>query len=81
MSDKLKNELTELQDELKKINSDHPKLTTLATEVQEALSNTGEATLTLTHSLQHVAEEFESHHPKLTSIINNVMTSLSNIGI
>ncbi|MDH3345766.1 MAG: DUF4404 family protein, partial [Kiritimatiellaceae bacterium] len=78
---KLKHGLTELQDELKKIDSDDPKLARLANEVEEALTQTGEATLALAHSLQHTAEEFEANHPQLTAIINNVMTSLSNIGI
>ncbi len=81
MSEKLKRSLEDLQNELKRINSEDPKLQKLAGDVNEALSQTGELSRTLHHSLQHVTEEFETRHPQLTALINNVMNSLSNIGI
>lgn len=81
MSDKLKQNLEELKNELKNIGSESPVLKKLAGEVDDALEQTGEVSRTLLHSLQNAAEEFEVNHPQLTSVINNVMTSLSNIGI
>ncbi|MBC8207142.1 MAG: DUF4404 family protein [Kiritimatiellales bacterium] len=81
MSEKVKRELEELQNELKQINSEDPKLQKLAGDVDAALAQTGEISRTLHNSLQHTAEEFETHHPQLTAIINNIMTSLSSLGI
>lgn len=81
MSDKLKQHLEELRNELKKTGTDHPTLEKLAGEVDRAIEQTGELSRTFTQSLQHTAEEFETRHPQLTAVINNVMTSLSNIGI
>ena len=81
MSEKLKRELEELQNELKEIKSEDPKLQKLAGDVDAALAQTGEVSRALHHSLQHAAEEFEANHPQLTAIINNIMTSLSSLGI
>jgi DNA repair ATPase RecN len=81
MSEKTKHGLKELQNELKQINSEDPKLQKLAGEIDAALEQTGEVSRTLAHSLQHTAEEFEVHHPQLTAIINNIMNSLSGLGI
>jgi len=81
MSDKLKHGLNELHRELKRIDSEDPKLIKLANDVEEAMSQTGEVSRALQHSLQRSAEEFETHHPQLTTLINNVTTALSNIGI
>jgi DNA repair ATPase RecN len=81
MSEKLKQNLEELQTELKKIGSENPNLKKLSGEVDHALEQTGEVSRTLVHALQYAAEEFETKHPQLTAVINNVMTSLSNIGI
>jgi DNA repair ATPase RecN len=81
MSDKLKNSLNELKNELKRINSENPKLQKLANEVDEALDQTGEVSKALVQSLQDTAKEFEVHHPQLTAIVNNIMTSLSSLGI
>jgi len=80
MSDKLKQALEELQDELKQIGSVEPKLQKLADDVQIALKERVE-TVPLVDSLRDAAETFEARHPKLTALINNVMSSLSNIGI
>ncbi len=81
MSEKLKRGLQDLQDELKQIHSDNPKLQKLAGDVDAALEQTGDIPRTLIHSLQHAAEEVEAHHPQLTAIINNIMNSLSGLGI
>ena len=81
MSEQLKRGLEELQNELKQINSEDPKLQKLAGDVDAALAQAGEISRSLHHSLQHEAEEFEAHHPQLTAIINNIMTSLSSLGI
>ncbi len=81
MSEQLKHNLEELQNELKQINSDNPKLQKLAGDVDAALDQPGEVSHALIHSMQHTAEELETHHPQLTAIINNVMTSLSSLGI
>ena len=80
MSDKLKQALEDLQNELKQIGSDDPKLQKLERDVQRTLKESAEA-LPLVDSLRDAAETFEVRHPKLTAIINNVMNSLSNIGI
>jgi len=80
MSDKLKQALEELQNELKQIGSGEPKLQKLADEVQAALKErAGE--VPLVDSLRDAAETFEARHPQLIALINNVMNSLSNIGI
>lgn len=81
MSEKLKTELKELQTELKQIDSEDPRLKKLASDVDSALEQTGDAAQDLIHSFQHVAEEFEVQHPKVASLLSNVMTQLSNIGI
>lgn len=81
MRDKLKQNLEELRNELKKTDSDHPALNKLAGEVDHAIDQTDEISRTLAQSLRHAAEEFETRHPQLTAAINNVMTSLSNLGI
>lgn len=81
MSDKLKRNLEELQNELKQINSKNPKLQKLASDVDAALEQPGEVSTALIHSLQHTTKEFEVNHPQLTAIINNIMTSLSSLGI
>ena len=81
MSEKLKQHLQELQEELKQIHSEDPKLRKLAGELDDVLDKPGEVSQALYHSLQNAAEEFEARHPQLTAIINNVMTSLSNLGI
>ena len=80
MSDKLKQSLEKLHDELKQIGSDEPKLQKLAEEVQAALKERVED-VPLVESLRDAAETFEACHPQLTALINNVMSSLSNIGI
>lgn len=80
MSDKLKQALEELQNELKQIGPGEPKLQKLAEEVQVALKESVED-LPLGDSLRDAAETFEVRHPQLTALINNVMNSLSNIGI
>ncbi len=80
MSDKLKQALEELQNELKQIGSGEPKLQKLADDVQRALKERVED-VPLIDSLRDAAEAFEAHHPQLTALINNVTTSLSNIGI
>jgi len=80
MSDKLKQALEELHDELKQIGSGDPKLQKLADDVQTALKERVED-VPLVESLRDAAETFEARHPKLTALINNVMNSLSNIGI
>ncbi len=80
MSDKLKQALEELQNELKQIGSGEPKLQKLADDVQSALKERIED-VPLIDSLRDAAETFETHHPQLTALINNVMNSLSNIGI
>jgi len=81
MSEQLKHGLEQLQNELKQINSDDPKIRKLAGDVDEALAQAGEVSQALHHSLQGAAEEFEAHHPQLTAIINNMMNSLSGLGI
>lgn len=81
MSEKLKQYLQELQEELKQIDSEDPKLRKLAGELDDVLDKTGDVSRALYHSLQSTAEEFEARHPQLTAIINNIMTSLSNLGI
>ncbi len=80
MSDKLKQALEELHDELKQIGSSDPKLQKLAADVQTALKESTED-VPLVDSLRDTAETFEARHPQLTALINNVMSSLSNIGI
>ena len=80
MSDKLKQALKELHDELQKLGSGEPKLQKLAEEVQAALHEHGED-VPLVDSLRDAAETFETRHPQLTALANNVMNSLSNIGI
>jgi hypothetical protein len=80
MSDKLKQALEELQDELKQIGGDDPKLQRLAGHVHDTLKESAED-IPLIDSLRDAAETFEAHHPQLTAMINNVMSSLSNIGI
>jgi len=80
MSNKLKQSLEELRDELKQIGSDDPQLQKLAGDVQAALQQHGENAPPL-ESLRDSAETFEARHPQLTALINNVMNSLSNIGI
>ena len=80
MSDKLKQALEELRDELKQISSGDPKLQKLADDVQSALKKNIED-VPLVDSLRDTAETFEARHPQLTALINNVMSSLSNIGI
>jgi DNA repair ATPase RecN len=81
MSEQLKHKLEELQNELKQIHSDDPKLQKLAGDVDAVLKQTGEVSSALLHSLQHTAEELEVNHPQLTAIINNITTSLSSLGI
>lgn len=80
MSDKLKQALEELRDELKQLGSSEPKLQKLAVEVQAALQEHG-ADVPLIESLRDTTKTFETRHPQLTALINNVMSSLSNIGI
>ena len=80
MSEKLKRSLEDLQNELKRINSEDPKLQKLADNVQGALKKSVED-VPLVDSLRDTAETFEARHPQLTALINNVMNSLSNIGI
>lgn len=80
MSDKLNRALEELQDELKQIGGDDPKLQKLAENVQHALDESNDD-LPLVEDLKEATELFETRHPQLTAIINNVMNSLSNIGI
>ncbi len=80
MSEKLKRSLEDLQNELNRINSEDPKLQTLADHVQGALKKSVED-VPLVDSLRDTAETFEARHPQLTALINNVMSSLSNIGI
>ncbi len=79
MSDKLKQALEELRDELKRIQPDDPTLKTLQEKTARAL-DAGEH-LPLVEDLKETTERFETLHPQLTAIINNVMNSLSNIGI
>ncbi len=81
MSEKTKHGLKELQNELKQINSEDPKLQKLAGDIDAALEQPGDVPHALVHSLQHTAEEFEVNHPQLTAIINNIMNSLSGLGI
>ncbi len=81
MSDKLKYSLEELRAELKKIDSDDPKLQQLIKEVEEALVQEDGHSNILIDSFQHVTEEFEVKHPQLVSIMNSIAVSLSNIGI
>ncbi len=80
MSNKLKQALEELHDELKQVGSEEPKLQKLADDVQNALKESVED-VPLVESLRDAAETFEARHPQLTALINNVMNSLSNIGI
>ncbi len=80
MSNKLKQALEELHNELQQIGSSEPKLQKLATDVQTALKESAKD-VPLADSLRDTAETFEARHPQLTALINNVMSSLSNIGI
>ena len=79
MSEKLKQDLEELQKQLS--SSDEPKLQKLATDVRAALAKPEDISHALVHSLKAVAEEFEVQHPQLTAIVNNIMNSLSSLGI
>ncbi len=80
MSDKLRQALEELRDELNQIGSNDPKIKKLTDDVQNALAENKEE-IPLADSLRDTAETFEARHPQLTALINNVMNSLSNIGI
>ena len=81
MSDKLKKNLKELQNELKQIESPSPKLKQLAKNIDEVLDQAGDASHQLMESFQHATEEFEMNHPQLTALVNNITTALSNAGI
>jgi DNA repair ATPase RecN len=81
MSEQLKQNLEELQKELKGINSENPKLQKLAADIDAAQAKPEEFPQALAHAMQHVAEEFEVEHPQLTAIVNNIMHSLSSLGI
>lgn len=80
MSDKLKQSLEELHDELKRLGPSEPTLQKLAEDVQRAIKE-HEEEHPLMDSLRDAAETFEAGHPQLTALINNVMNSLSNLGI
>ena len=79
MSDKLKQALEELREELRRVGSDHPELQDLYRKTVQALES-GEHR-SLIGPLREAGKTFEVRHPQLTALINNVLTSLSNLGI
>ena len=81
MSEQLKKELRELQEELKQIKSGEPRLQKLAGDIDDVLDETTDVSRALVQSMQNTAEEFEIRHPQLTAMINNIMNSLSGLGI
>jgi len=80
MSDKLKQALENLQEELQQIGGDDPKLRRLRDDVQHALKEDAREVPQI-DALRDAAETFEARHPQLTALINSVMNALSNIGI
>jgi len=81
MKHQLKHGLSELDRELKRINSENPKIRRLAGEVEGAISQPDDLPHSFSHSLRHIADEFEIHHPQLTARIHQVLEALSNLGI
>lgn len=79
--EKLKQGMKDLQNELKRIHDGDPKLLKLSSELDEAISGTGEVSRELYDAMKHTAKAFEARHPQLTALVNNVMNSLSNLGI